>query len=131
MKAHTLTTAINRPRDEVYAFINEIENLPKWADGFALGGVKIVDGHYKVETPDGELFITFESNPKLGVIDMWVGPTPDQVDIFPVRVIARPDGTTATVMTLFQTPDVSDEVFAQQVASLTRENGNLKRVLEA
>jgi hypothetical protein len=49
---------------------------------------------------------------------------------FPVRVIARPDGATVTTMTLFQTPDVSDEVFAKQVESLTRETGNLKRILE-
>jgi len=131
VKAQTFTTTINRPRDEVYAFINEIENLPKWATSFAQGGVKVVDGHHKVVTPDGEIFIDFESDPKLGVIDMWAGPTFDQKDIFPVRVIARPDGTTVTIMTLFQTPDVSDEVFAQQVESLTKENGNLKRVLEA
>jgi hypothetical protein len=129
VKAHTFTTTINRPRDEVYAFINEIENLPKWADGFAKE-VKVVDGHHKVVTPGGEMFLTFESNPKLGVIDMWAGPTQDQMDVFPVRVIGRPDGTTVTTMTLFQTPDVSDEVFAMQVESLTRETGQLKRILE-
>ena len=129
MKAHTFTTTINRPRDEVYAFINEIENLPKWADGFAKE-VKVVDGHHKVVTPDGEMLLNFESDPKLGVIDMWAGPTQEQMDVFPVRVIARPDGSTVTTMTLFQTPDVDDSVFAMQVESLTRETGQLKRMLE-
>jgi uncharacterized protein YndB with AHSA1/START domain len=129
MQAETITTVINRPREEVYAFINQIETLPKWADGFAKA-VKVVDGHQKVDTPFGEWFLTYESNPKLGVIDMWAGPAQDQMDIFPVRVIARPDGSTVTTMTLFQAPDVSDEEFAKSVESLTRENENLKRLLE-
>jgi uncharacterized membrane protein len=129
VKAHTFTTTINRPRDEVFAFINEIKNLPKWADGFAKE-VKAVDGHHKVVTPDGEMLLTFESNPKLGVIDMWAGPTQDQMDVFPVRVYARPDGSTVTTMTLFQSPGVDDAVFAKQVESLTRETGQLKQMLE-
>ena len=33
MQAETITTIINRPRNEVFAFINEIDNLPKWATG--------------------------------------------------------------------------------------------------
>jgi uncharacterized protein YndB with AHSA1/START domain len=129
VKAHTFTLEINRPRDEVYAFINKPDNLPKWADGFAKE-VKTVDGHHKVVTPDGEMFLSFDSNPKLGVIDMWAGPTPDQMDVFPVRVIARPDGATVTTMTLFQTPDVDEATFGKQIESLTRETGNLKRMLE-
>jgi uncharacterized protein YndB with AHSA1/START domain len=129
LKAHTFTTEINRPRDEVYAFINKPENLPKWADGFAKG-VKVENGHHKVVTPDGEMYLAFESNAKLGVIDMWAGPTQDQMDVFPVRVIARPDGSTVTTMTLFQTPDANDDVFAKQIESLSRETGELKRILE-
>jgi uncharacterized membrane protein len=38
MQAETVTTVINRPRDEVFAFLNKIENLPKWANEFAKGG---------------------------------------------------------------------------------------------
>ena len=103
MQAETITTIINRPRDEVFAFINEIDNLPKWATGFAKE-LKVVDGHHKVVTPDGEIFLTYDSNAKLGLIDMWAGPTQDQMEVFPVRVLPLPDGSTATTMTLSNHP---------------------------
>jgi hypothetical protein len=130
MQAETVTTVINRPRDEVFAFLNEIENLPKWANEFAKGGVKVVDGQHKVVTPQGELFLRYDPDPKRGLIDMWAGPTQDQMGVFPVRTIPLPDGSTAVTTTLYQTPDVDEPGFARQIESLTRENGNLKRLLE-
>jgi uncharacterized membrane protein len=130
MQAQSVTTVINRPQDEVFAFINKIENLPKWANEFAKGGVKEDDGHHKVVTPQGELFLSYDADPKRGLIDMWAGPTEDQMGVFPVRTIPLPDGSTAVTTTLYQTPDVDEAAFARQIESLTRETGNLKRLLE-
>src|SRR3954451_13397117 len=129
MQAETVTTIINRPRPEVFAFINEIGNLPKWATEFARE-IKVVDGDYKVITPDEELFISFDSDAARGVIDMRVGPTREELAIFPVRVFSLPNGATATTMTLVQTPDIDDTVFAQQIEQLKGETENLRRLLK-
>jgi hypothetical protein len=128
MKAETFTVISNRPRDEVFAFLADIENLPKWATGFARE-LKIVDGDYKVVTPDGELYLAYQTDAGLGVIDIYAGPTRDQMGVFPIRVVTAPDGSTAATMTLFQTPDIDDKVFAQQVESLKHETENLHRLL--
>ena len=52
------------------------------------------------------------------------------MEVFPVRVLPLPDGSTATTMTLIQSPGIDDAVFSMQVESLTKENGILKRLLE-
>ncbi|MFL5759544.1 MAG: hypothetical protein ACJ789_07395 [Thermomicrobiales bacterium] len=81
-------------------------------------------------TSDEELFISFDSDAEWGVIDMRVGPTREELGIFPVRVFSLPNGATATTMTLVQTPDIDDAVFAQQVEQLKGETENLRRLLK-
>jgi hypothetical protein len=129
MQAETITTVINRPRDEVFAFLNKIENLPKWATNFAKD-VKVVNGNHKVVTPGGELFLSYDSHPDLGLIDMWGGPTEDQMAPLPVRVLPLPDGASAVTITLTQAPDVDAASFKKQVESLTEESAGLKKMLE-
>jgi hypothetical protein len=62
------------------------------------------------------------------VIDMFAGPTKDAMAVFPTRAVALPDGRTAYTFTMFQGPDMPDELFDAQHASLRREFANIERV---
>ena len=35
MQTRTVTTVLEAPKDEVFSYLAEIENLPKWATEFA------------------------------------------------------------------------------------------------
>jgi hypothetical protein len=49
--------------------------------------------------------------------------------VFPTRAVSLPDGRTAYSFTMFQGPDMPEELFDSQRASLERELVNLERLL--
>jgi hypothetical protein len=51
--------------------------------------------------------------------------------LFPTRVVELPGGGTAYTFTMFQSPEMPDELFASQHASLQREFRNIEAVFSA
>jgi hypothetical protein len=51
--------------------------------------------------------------------------------VFPTRAVAPPDGRTAYSFTMFQSPEMADDLFEAQYASLRRELANVERLLSA
>lgn len=129
MNTSTTTAYFNAPRDRVFAYVAEVENLPRWATGFCKE-LKKVGGHHKVVTPMGELYFGIEADPKTGVVDMSSGPDRDTMATFPVRVAALPDGGSLLLFTNVQMPGVSDEVFAAQCRELKAEFENIRQAVE-
>jgi hypothetical protein len=128
MRTATVTTVVDAPRARVFDYMSEIEHLPEWATEFARELLR-VDDDYKVRNGLGEFFFTIRADRETGVIDMYAGPTKDAMAVFPTRVVALPDGSTAYSFTMFQSPGMPDELFDAQHASLQRELANLERIL--
>ena len=128
MRSRTVTTVLRAPKDEVFAYLSQVENLPRWATEFARE-LKHVDGRTKVVNGLGEFFFSIDADESTGVIDMYAGPTKDAMAVFPTRVVGLPDGRTAYTFTMFQGPGMPDELFESPHASLLREFGNLERIL--
>ena len=126
MNHHTVTTTFKASRDEVFAYLADIEKLPEWATEFARE-LKLVDGRHKIVNGVGEFFFEIRADPASGVIDMLTGPSDDALLCFPTRVVATPVGGSAFTFTMFQPPGQPDEQFESQHASLLREFENLKR----
>ena len=126
MTVRTVTTAFRAPREEVFAYLADVERLPEWATEFARE-LKVVDGRHKVVNGRGELYIAFRSDGETGVIDMLAGPTEDELALFPTRVVDRPGGGSVFTFTMMQSPETPDEEFESQHASLLRELENLER----
>ena len=126
MRYHTVTAALAAPRDEVFAYVADIEKLPEWATEFARE-LRFVDGRHKVVNGLGEFFFEIRADAESGVIDMLAGPSNDALLCFPARVVATPTGGSAFTFTMFQAPGQPDEQFEDQHASLLRELENLKR----
>jgi hypothetical protein len=129
VRTATVTTLLSAPQPEVFGYVADVEHLPQWATEFARELRRDGDD-YKVVNGLGEFFFSIEADPASGVIDMFAGPTKDQMAIFPSRAIALPDGRTAFTFTMFQAPDMPDERFEAQLASLRREIANLERLLD-
>ena len=126
MRNETVTTVLPAPSDTVFAYLADIENLPQWATEFARELVRDGDD-YKVVNGLGEFFFAIQADPATGVIDMYAGPVKDEMALFPTRVVALPDGRSAYSFTMFQAPDMPDEVFESQHASLLREFAQIER----
>jgi len=125
-----VTTVLAADRETVFVYLSDIENLPAWATEFARELKREGDG-YKVVNGLGEFHFEIRADAETGVIDMYAGPTRDQMAVFPTRAVGLPDGRTAYSFTMFQGPDMPDELFEAQHASLRREFANIERALGA
>jgi hypothetical protein len=129
MRSATVTAVLRAPQPEVFDYIADIEHLPEWATEFAREMRREGDD-YKVVNGLGEFFFAIKADRASGVIDMFAGPTKDAMAVFPTRAVALPDGSTAYSFTMFQAPDMPDELFDAQYASLQREFDNIERLLD-
>jgi hypothetical protein len=125
VRTETVTTVVPAPQEAVFNYLSEIENLPEWATEFARE-LKRDGADYKVVNGLGEFYFEIKADPETGVIDMFAGPTREQMAIFPTRAVALPDGRTAFTFTMFQAPDMPDELFESQHQSLKREFSNIE-----
>jgi hypothetical protein len=125
MKSRTVTTVLSAPKREVFAYMSSIENLPEWATEFARELRHDADG-YKVVNNLGEFRFEIRADEKTGVIDMLAGPTAERMAVFPTRAVELPGGHTAYSFTMFQGPDMPDELFEGQFESLKREFANIE-----
>ena len=121
-----MTAVLPAPVDEVFDYLADVENLPDWATEFARQLVRDGDD-YKVRNGLGEFFFTIRADRDTGVIDMYAGPTKDEMAVFPTRAVALPDRRTVYSFTMFQGPGMPDELFEAQHASLQREFANIER----
>ena len=128
MNARTVTAVLPAPKERVFAYLSDVENLPRWATEFARE-LKVVDGRHKVVNGLGELFFEIRADEATGIIDMLAGPTVDDLAVFPSRVVALPGGGSAFTFTMFQAPGQPDEQFEGQYESLVRELENVRREL--
>ena len=116
----TVTAVLDAPAPRVFEYLSRIENLPEWATEFARE-LRYVDGKAKVVNGLGEFYFSIEADSKTGVIDMLVGPTEDELELFPTRVVALGEGTSAYSFTMFKPAKMPDELFESQYESLRRE----------
>jgi hypothetical protein len=126
VNARSVTTVLPASKERAFAYLADIENLPRWATEFARE-LKVVNGRHKVVNGLGEFFFEIRADAETGVIDMLAGPTVDQLAVFPTRVVQLPDGRSAFTFTMFQQPGQPDEQFDSQYQSLLRELENVRR----
>jgi hypothetical protein len=128
MRSETVTTVLAAPRRRVFEYMSDIRNLPEWATEFARE-LREENGEYKVVNNLGEFVFEIRADEGTGVIDMYAGPTRDELAVFPTRAVELADGRTSYSFTMFQGPGMPDELFESQHESLKREIANLETLL--
>lgn len=127
MRADTKSVSIDAGAGEVFRFLVNPANLPRWAVGFAKS-VREEAGRWYVRTGAGEVGLRIEADEKLGVVDFWI--TAGEVEALAAsRVLPRQAGC-EYVFTQFQAPGMPDDAFAQSVKALQHELAVLKAIAE-
>jgi hypothetical protein len=124
-----LSINIERPAAEVYAYLMNPENLPKWAAGLS-GSIQNRDGHWIAQSPMGEIEVTFVPENPYFVADHDVKLSDGTTFNNPMRVIAH--GTVCEVIfTLRRQPDRSEEEQEADAKEVRRDLSTLKELLES
>jgi len=129
MNSHSKTQIFLATKETVFSFLSDIQNLPKWATGFAKE-LKDIGGDFKVVTPQGEIFFRMVSDADTGIIDMFGGPEKDQMAYFPSRVLEISEHKSAYTFINFQWPGIPDETFSVQNETLVEEFENIRKHVE-
>lgn len=125
MRNRTVTAVIDAPAEVVFDYLADVDNLPSWATEFARE-LRYDGGKPKVFNNLGEFFFRIEADRPTGVIDMYAGPEENAMALFPTRVVALGDGSSAYTFTMFQAPGMPDALFESQYESLRREFDNIR-----
>jgi hypothetical protein len=103
---------IERPPLDVYNFISDPKNLPKWASGLS-AAVKV----------------RFVERNKFGVLDHFVKVASGDEVYMPMRVFPNGEGS-EVLLTVFRHPGTSEEKFAEDTHWVRRDLEALKELLE-
>jgi hypothetical protein len=130
--SRTLSVRINRPCQDVYAFLAIPENFPKWALGLGTLMEKTGDDEWMVASPGGPVRVRFTAQNRFGVLDHYVMPESGSgAEVYvPMRVIANEAGSEVSLV-LFRSRDMSDEQYAEDARLMEQDLATLKRLLEA
>jgi hypothetical protein len=131
-RSDTRAVTIDVPANEVFEFVADPENLPRWAVGFcrAIRRDKEAPGRWIVTTTHGDLPIRYVTDAALGVIDFYLSPAPGVEAAAFSRIV--PNGAGAEyIFTQFQAPGMPDEVFDGQVRALVEELQVLRGLIGA
>lgn len=127
-EAVTISVAIARDPREVYAFVANPANVPRWARGLGTS-IDCVDGRWVAQTERGPVAFRFATHNEFGVLDHYVSPAPGVEIYVPMRVVAAGDGS-LVMLTLFRQPDMSAADFARDQELVRADLQVLKDVLE-
>lgn len=128
LRSKTLSVSIERPPRDVYGFVANPQNLPRWATAFCRS-VRQSKGEWILETSAGQMRIKFVGKNDFGVLDHSVTPEPGVEILNPMRVV--PNGSGSEVLfTLFQLPSMSAGKYAEDVRMVERDLRTLKSILE-
>lgn len=125
MESITKTCVVSVQKDEVFRFLADIENLPEWATQF-VKDLFVVGGKYKAKTPLGEVFIRFETVPEAGLINIYAGPTEQDMNPAYLRVIPFARNSTGVMFTFFKWQNTGDKEWEDFREWIEIEVGNIK-----
>ena len=131
MSAQTrhLGERIARPAADVYAFVADPANLPRWSAGLG-GDIEQVGGEWFIDSPGGRLRFAFVPANEFGVLDHYVTFPSGETFYNPMRVVPY-DDTSEVVFSVRRFGDISDADFDRDVATVAADLAKLKEVLEA
>jgi hypothetical protein len=128
MKSKTLNISIKSDPKTVYEFISNLENLPKWAPS-TFPSIKEVNGEWLVDTPHGQNKVMLTEKNNFGILDHSVKLVSGAEVYVPMRVLRNGTGS-EVLLTIFQTTELTDEAFIQDIKMVERDLNHLKTIIE-
>ncbi|CAN7300299.1 SRPBCC family protein [Bosea sp. LjRoot90] len=129
LPARHISISIKRPVEEVYGFLAEPMNFPKWAEGLG-GEFQHAEGMtYHAHTPMGPMRVIFSEPNPYGILDHAVVPDNGAAMHNPMRALANGSGS-EVVFTLFRRPEMTEDAFARDAEWVAADLARLKALLE-
>lgn len=128
-KSSHISTSIAAPAADVYAFVANAENLPRWAAGLSQSTVTRDGDGWVVDSPMGRVFVRFAPLNSYGVVDHHVTLPSGEVVYNPLRVVANDRGCDV-VFSLFRRDGMSDEEFVDDARRVQADLDELRRLFE-
>ena len=113
MNIHPLTVTVSAPRDTVFNFLADIENLPRWAGAWC-ERLALQRGRWWALTSEGEQVMDMETSAGTGVIDLRAGMSPERFRLMPIRVVALSTRRTLVSFLVIEGPDETNDAFVRR-----------------
>ncbi|MDI1338076.1 MAG: hypothetical protein PSU94_17995 [Lacunisphaera sp.] len=127
MNIRTIALTVSAPRDTVFNFLADIENLPQWAGAWC-ERLALERGRWWALTAEGEQVVDMETSAGTGVIDLRTGPSPERLTPVPIRVVALSPRRTLVSFIVIASPEQTEEAFTlRHDRWLTAARGLLRR----
>ncbi len=127
-EVRNVSVSIRRPPRNVYAFVSNGDNAPRWAKGLG-NKIRRVDGEWLAEGPIGKVKVRFAAPNELGVADHDVIFETGVVVHNPIRVVPNGAGSTV-IFTLMRLPGRSEQEFNEDAQTVEKDLTTLKALLE-
>ncbi len=124
----TISVQIDRDPEAVYAYVADLNNLPRWATTFCRS-IRCEGDGWVMETSLGTMAIRLARENDLGVLDHYLTTPGGETLYVPMRVVSNGSGS-EVIFTLFRLPDVSGEAYAADAALVRQDLDRLKWLLE-
>jgi hypothetical protein len=104
MNVRSFSVIVSAPRDTVFNFLADIENLPRWAPSLC-ERLYLTRGRWMALSGRGELNIDLEANNGTGVVDLRAGSSPDRMALLPMRVVPLSARSALVTLTFVAAPE--------------------------
>ena len=128
LRSITKTISIDAPVSQVFSFLANAANWPRWAIVNVLSVEPGEDDWWQMQTPMGPAKLRIRPDEHFGTLDHDFN-APDAQWTVPARVVANGSGA-LFMITFFQPPPFSDAFFDEQVALVDQELAKLKELME-
>ena len=129
IESRHVSILIQRPFEQVYAFVSNPANLPAWASGLS-DRIEQVDGEWVADSPMGRITVKFAPPNAFGITDHEVTIADGTTFYNPMRVI--PNGSESEVdFTVRRFEGVSAEDFERDARTVAADLARLKELVEA
>jgi len=127
-EARTVSISIKRRPEEVYEYLADPANFPKWS--VFIKAIRLEGNEWIATTPEGTVRIRFTPRNEFGILDHYVTVSP-QIQVYvPMRVLADPGNDSEVIFTVFRLPGMSVEQYNDDIGMVLTDLAGLKRELE-
>lgn len=132
MTSRHVSVWIDAAPDVAYAIAADPAQLPRWASGLAEGALRRTADGWVADSPMGEVIIEFAPINEYGVLDHVVRMPSGEAVYNPLRVIPAGEGQARceVVFTVRRRPDVTDEEFDSDIATVAADLDRLRQLAE-
>lgn len=119
--------SINKPAKEVYQYVANPENFPKW-----VAFIKSIkkEGNFWVGDSDlGNIKIKWAPENEWGILDHYVTLPNGETVFNPMRIISNDKGS-ELIFTLFWMPGRSEKEFSEDAQAVAADLNKLKEIME-